>query len=828
MCNFSIGMKIHNMFYIFFVFFVFTSFLSISSSSRALQNFVEEENKKGNQKSIFFENSNNNLKDNSNNRSNFENFDSDERAIASINNKSDSREIIIKENDKERSKDRIEAIMWGDWTEPWKMFSDEGAVLLNFANADITNLLKYYEEVYKVIFITDDVLQPIPIGGKSINGSKINYISNKPMSRKEAWNVLMTLLELVGVTLQPGSMNRTYRVVTLAKDSPLSYSKGPLPTYIGVDVKDLPETDMRVRYVYQIKNTNMEAVKNIFKTMQSAASPDPIELKEINSILITDRVYNIKTIMSVINELDSQTMPESMSIIKLKSADAVKIAELYKVLIKEETGGQMGARIIGSKRTDIVTYFDSQLRIIPEPRTNCLIALGSEDSIKRLENFIKDFQDQPSKIPYMPIRTYLLKYTKAEAVASILQQAVGFKGDSVEGKTGGVRNGEKYLSQITIIPEPSTNSLIITAPDDEYNHIYAVLQQIDVEQKQVAVDIILLSVDLAKTKALGSQIRNSPDSLGKNINFQTGVLDPKTGVIGNYDKNKAGVTTGGSNRLLGNLLQLITGSSANPGATVVTLGSDSYGVWGLIRMLMTETQAKILNNPFILITNKYDGEVKVGETRRIAATSITNANNEQQSYTSDDALLEIKLNPQITSDGKIFITLNVSNSLFTGPENNALEAGNKITRTLSTSVLVDDKEMIAIGGLTFDRNMEAQQEVPWLARIPIIGWLFKSKQNNSSKSMLVIFIQPKIIDSEATLKVERDKKINYIEKNVNSSNVDKYCPIKKWYFGGSTEYFKNSSTFKNFWIDTDYSLNFTSMPNNNRKDEALKREAVYA
>jgi general secretion pathway protein D len=697
-------------------------------------------------------------------------------------------------------------IAWKNYLEPWNNINSDaeeptnenGAILLNFINADVINVLKYFEELFKVVFITDDAIQPVSAQGKSLYGSKINFTSNTPLSKKDAWNVLITLLELTGVTLQPGSMNGVYRVVTMAKDSPQSYTRGPLPTFIGVDESMLPEADMRIRFVYQVKNTSLEGTANLIKTMQSPASPDPIIIKEMNAVLFVDRVFNIRTILAVINELDKMVTPEEISVIRLKNASASNIVELYKNLIKEETAGQPIPRIAGSKRTDLVTYFDPQIRLIADQRNNLIIALGAKEGLKRVEEFITSFQDLTPKSNYLPVHTYPLKYTQAEAAANVIKQAIGFKSDSDAAKYNGVRNNEKYLSEVFILAEPNTNSLLITCSEENYSYIYDLLQAIDIEPRQAAVDIIIVSIEIEKMKQLGAQLRSNNNN---GLNFQTGMLDKSVGVVGNYPSDEL---LSGPKRLLGNLLNLVTGDVPGAGTTVISLGKDEHGVWGLVKMLETQVNAKIINNPFIVITDKYEGHINVGETRRIASTSITNANNEQQSYTSDEASLNIKMTANI-NDEKVFINLDITNSIFTSPEGNSVSAGNKTTRNINTSVLVDNNNMIAIGGLIVDHSSESNNRVPWLHKIPFLGAFFANEAHQDRKSMLIIFIEPKIItntnDIEKNAQFMCKKFHNMYQKNENKRVS---CPLRNAFFANSdikkiNEFFDYKDLIKNFY-----------------------------
>ena len=683
-------------------------------------------------------------------------------------------------------------IIWEDYAEPWKIFTDEGAVFLNFSNSDIITVLKYYEDTFKVLFITDDVLTPVTQTGKSLIGSKVNFCSNRPMSRREAWNTLITLLEIVGVTLQPASMDRVYRVSTLAKDSPQNFNKGPLPTYIGITPDMLPDTDMRIRYMYQVKNSNLEAVKNIMSHMQSQHSPPPIIIKELNSIIITDRVFNIKTIMAIINELESGLSAEVMSVISLVKLEANKIAALYSSIAKEE-GPQ--TRVAGSRRTDTAPYFDTQLRVIPEPRTNKLIVLGSIESIERFEKFVKDLENNSLKSAYLPIHIYTLKYTQVKAIQSILTAAIGFNGGNSESsKHGGIRDGEKYFSQTTIVAEESTNSLIILSPEEEYVHIYDILQKIDIPQKQVLLDIVMMTIDLAKAKSLGIQLRNTVNALGKNVNIQTGVLKGTIANNGTADKDSKSTAYNSTNKLISNLIQVAAGVNI-AGTSFISLGNDEEGAWGIIKMLVTEVEAKIIDNPFILVTNKYEAIINVGETRRIADAIINNNNNVSNSFQSDQATLQMKIVPQITDDNKVFITLFIENSQFTGPEGDKIAAGNKITRTINTAVLVGSGEMIALGGLSQDQFSETTREVPFLSKIPIIGQFFKSTDTTIKQSASIIFVRPIIINNEAMLKKESLERYERIKDNIFATNINKNCPIDVLYFGDGQSILNKSNLF---------------------------------
>ena len=108
--------------------------------------------------------------------------------------------------------------------------------------------------------------------------------------------------------------------------------KSPLPTFIGVDYKTLPDTDELIRYVYFLENASTETIIEIINPLRSNSSQGLIELKEHKGFILTDKAYNIKMLMSIVKELDKVSIPESMSILKLRNADARTVQEFIREL----------------------------------------------------------------------------------------------------------------------------------------------------------------------------------------------------------------------------------------------------------------------------------------------------------------------------------------------------------------------------------------------------------------------------------------------------------------------------------------------------------------
>jgi len=675
-------------------------------------------------------------------------------------------------------------IYLGQFLKPWERGKLDDLIEFNFENAELSNLITYMEKQFDLIFILDDALKPLPTGGKSVIGTKISFRTNEPLTRKQAWDVFVTFLDMAGLAPRPGGNEKTYVITSIDPQARLSINKAPLPTFIGIAPSLIPDNDTRIRYVYFVENTSLDVIKNIMDSMRSSTSPNLIVFPDLRSIIITDKASNIKSMLAIVQELDTVNSPEMLAVIKLKHADATTVANLYKSLTTDPNASQgLASRLLGGKKSGTATYFPDGTRIIAEPRTNTLILLGTKEAIKRIEDFVSKNVDRSLDMSYTPLHIYTLKYTDATTVAGILKQALQFKTSSEAAQYGGVRDGDKYFKPtIVITPEKSGNRLIINASYNDFIQIRDLLQKIDIEQPQVALKVYILSVDLTNIKGFGTQIRNKKPFgvsplIGKNTNFQTSSLTSP--VI--EDDAQTGPASGAV-RLLGNLVNIA--SSAVAGSTLVTLGSDAFGVWGLLQALQTYTRLSVVANPFLVTAQKYPAVISIGTTRRVLTSQTLTNQGPQPSFDDLKANLTVNITPQITADG--LITMNITVDLDEFTDANDQTSGNRTTKHVQTAVISENKEMVALGGLIRDEIDETITKVPVLGDIPLLGWLFKNKTKTVLRSSLLILITPEIIEFNDTSRTEQFTKSKLKDAHdmlkIMHTTTELRDPVNRWFF----------------------------------------------
>lgn len=661
--------------------------------------------------------------------------------------------------------------------------SHDDTIEFHFEDADIQNLLTQISDIFNVNFITDEILNPLGPAGKALKGNKISFKTHAPLSRTAAWNLFLTFLDLAGFALVPQPEPDMYRVTTSDKAQ-----QSPVPTFIGTSASSLPSSDQMIRFVYFIENADMNTLKDIVGTLKSP-SARAILLQEIKALVITDRAYNIKSLMQIVQELDQVSMPQSMSVIKLRTADVSDVKKLYDSVSSTGDSPQDGgpARMFGARKQSGSIYFPENARIIAEPRTNSLILLGPQDAIKKIENFITKYVDVDLEKPYSPLQTYQLRYASAVTVSEIMNNMSQFGSDTAAGRAGGVRGGDKYLKPITFTPEPSTNTIVIKGDYEDYLKALDIIKKLDEPQPQVAIEALILTMNFEDNKEVGAQIRNKI-SCGNGVlgdaSFQTSGIR-----LGGSPKGIQTNNTGpGADRLLANLINLVTNAAA--GNTVVSLGADAFGVWGIFNILQTVTNVQVVSNPFLVATNKTKAKVSVGEIRRVVTSTVFAGINDSPAFGDFSAQLALEVTPQINSDGMIILKLNVLFENFISSITNDKEAA-KLTRTVDTRTIVADKEVIAIGGLVENRIRETLSKVPILGDIPVLGWLFRNKGKAVTKNNLLILISTRIIEPEVTENIDehtQNKLHDYYDTVESFHDVGEYRdPVYRRFFDNQTD-----------------------------------------
>lgn len=638
------------------------------------------------------------------------------------------------------------------------------SIAFNFEEANLPNLLNYIEMVHKVKFITDDAITGLAVQPKgNVAGHKISFRTNHNLTRKESWDLFLTFMHIAGLDVIPLPTPSFYRVVSLAKAG-----TEPIPTYIGVSPDVLPDSDMIVRYAYFTRNISPAKIQPILSKMQSASSKLDV-YTDLKGLIFTDRASSIKSLMRIVQELDNAVLPEALTVIKLKRANVGDVKALYESL---KPGASRSAADQGTvptmsfspiKKESTLEYFPADVVLVSDHRTNSLIVLGTAKDVAKVEEFITKHIDVPADRKIVPLYTYKLQYTNATDIAATLNQIITYNASSqTVGQYGGVRDGVRFFQSgtMTITPDAFTNTLIINASQEDYNALLPLIKDLDIAQKQIGLEVLIVQVKDADVKTLGTQL-SGPNGFNTPVANNPNTFGPTFG--GAFSAQTSGVpagtpivVTGGSTgtddlSIKSSLASLLGSSVLNQvGSVLVTFGKP---IWAIFKILNTITSTHIVQNPFVVVSNNCTASIKSGEVRRLVQGAVLNNSGTPsetvKGFTPVEATLNITIIPQINKANMINLSIDVSNNDFQQDSASVadLNKGSIIdSKEVKTKVTVANGETLVLGGIMTESYSSSAGGVPFLERIPLVGWLFKSKTKTVSKNHFMIFICPRLLD----------------------------------------------------------------------------------
>lgn len=689
--------------------------------------------------------------------------------------------------------------------------------------------------------------------GQDVLTTKVTYEYPNKIPVTEAYEKVLSILKITGYLFVP--QGDFYYIIKNDKD----VNKQTYPLYINTLPTDLPDLDIMIRYVYYFANIQVpssggsafgdlgggssgNALLTFLKDVLSAKTFNYLVDPSTNGIIMTDYARNIRSVMEIVREVDSHGFTDSIEIIPLKHTNASTIAALFmNQLINASSnsssggafGGGSGGQAVASQATpSSSTYFTNTTKIVAEPRSNSLIAIGKKDAITRIKEFVKKYIDVPLDEGDSILHVYPLQYLNATNFAPILTQIVtsqassssiggGAFGGTTSQSSGGSSSstGKQFFKGVIIQPEiisttqatssslpnastvtaASTiaapqaaqqggNRLLIAALRDDWTHLKRLIFDLDRPQPQVAIEMLIVDFTLSGNRTLGSQVRNKQGMFPVGVNAQTSTLGPI--VLTNNSSFDA---------LMANLLQVDTNgdnlaTSLSQGSFVLSLQDNvNTGIAWVLQALTSYTNTKILSHPFSVTLNNQPTQFQDTETRLLPGSATVKKGATFTPIDPVSASLNLAITPSINGEDYINLGINITIDEFS-------TGNSRITRAIQTNANIKDGQVLILGGLTKTTAGNTDQGTPGLEKIPVIGWLFKKKSKSVIKSNLAIFICPRILqstngycDSFTAGKFSIANQAVDTEKNFSSLRD----PITRWFFDKTHE-ITNQQKVSNF------------------------------
>ena len=652
---------------------------------------------------------------------------------------------------------------------------------VNLQDADIKAFINEVATITNQNFVLDP----------RINGN-VTVISNKPLSRDEIYQLFLSVMQVNGIAAIDSG--------TTIKLVPDNVAK---QTGVAVDLRgDSVGEALATRVIY-LTNTQAAEVLGVIRPLMPQ-SAHAAAVPGVNALVLSDRADSLNQLTALIRDLDSN-VNDSLQVIPLRHVDAERMMELISALVASAGSGQAQGG-------------NNQLKVIADTASDRLLVKGSPEMIAKVKEMVNQLDTTPTR-RLSGLRVFRLKYASAGHIAEMLRgllasQSINSAGTASTlesaslnngaatgttlntGASGSVANNSVSSTGASALPNNSSsgssiggrpfsiiadetqNAVIVNAAPELMFEIEDAVNQLDSRRAQVLIQAAIVEVSGDDATQLGVQW-----ALG-NANSGYGVV--------NFNNVGASAVSLAAAALSGG-----TGISAAAGSiagALLGIGSSSkdskgnaqfYGA--ILQALDSSTSANLLSMPSILTLDNEKASILVGQNVPFVTGSYTtgsdSSTNPFQTIDRQDIGINLNVIPHIGENGTV--RLEVSQEVSSVVPGSAGNASGLITNKslINTTILADDQQTIALGGLMRDNSTTRQQKVPGLGNVPLIGRLFRSDNDNSQKSNLIIFLQPTILRDGGAVASVTERKYN--QMRVLQLVIDKNGTIKQLPLSGT-------------------------------------------
>ena len=571
--------------------------------------------------------------------------------------------------------------------------------ILNYEDVDIKKVTQDIANFSKKTIILDPRVK-----------GKVPIFSNSLLSSDEVWDVYLRTIQVNGFSaLNDENFVRIVPENEATRDQNSGESGGEFITRV-IELKNRSSVEL------------LPLIKPIAGRQANVSS-----IASINSLLIVDRKSNVERITEVVKSLDEDNTA-SVTIVDLKnlsSVEAVRILEKLK-----------------SQNNPTINNFAA----ISFSASNSVIV--SANSITT--NIIKETLQQldADAISEGSVAVIYLKYANAEEVAGIVSSIAS-----------------RFISSESEKPivtyHAPTNSVVVSSDESNIATIKNLISKLDIRRAQVLVEAIVVELSETAARSLGVETIFAGAEDGEIpigiTRFQNGTGPDLLGLTGSAIES-------GDNANFSNIAANSLLNSQGIIAGIGRISEDDDSMIAIINAIDADKNSNILTTTSLLAMDNEEASTVIGQEIPITTGESLGSNNTNPFRTTSREEVGIKLSikPQINEGNSVILEIKQEVSGVAGPLTGTTDLiTNK--RTIETTVLVDNNQIIVLGGLVDEDIQEDIQRVPVLGSIPILGKLFQSSSESKVKKNLMVFLRPKIlVDSESVSQISTEK-YNFIK-----------------------------------------------------------------
>ena len=657
---------------------------------------------------------------------------------------------------------------------------------VNLQDADIKAFINEVATITNQNFVLDP----------RINGN-VTVISNKALSRDEIYQLFLSVMQVNGIAaIDSGT------TIKLVPDNVAKQSG------VAVDLRgDSVGETLATRVIY-LTNTQAAEVLGVIRPLMPQ-SAHAAAVPGVNALVLSDRADSLNQLTSLIRDLDSN-VNDSLQVIPLRHVDAERMMELISALVASAGSAQAQGG-------------NNQLKVIADTSSDRLLVKGSPEMIAKVKEMVNQLDTTPTR-RLSGLRVFRLKYASAGHIAEMLRgllasQSINSSGgtstlesaslndaastgsslnsggasaiansatNNTTGNTGAALSASSSGGAGTgiggrpfsIIADETQNAVIVNAAPELMFEIEDAVNQLDSRRAQVLIQAAIVEVSGDDATQLGVQW-----ALG-NANSGYGVV--------NFNNVGASAVSLAAAALSGGAgISAAAGSIAGALIGIGDSKKDSKGntqfYGAILQALDSSTSANLLSMPSILTLDNEKASILVGQNVPFVTGSYTtgsdSSTNPFQTIDRQDIGINLNVIPHIGENGTV--RLEVSQEVSSVVPGSAGNASGLITNKslINTTILADDQQTIALGGLMRDNTTTRQQKVPGLGNVPLFGRLFRSDNDTTQKSNLIIFLQPTILRDGGAVASVTERKYN--QMRVLQLVIDKNGTIKQLPLSGT-------------------------------------------
>ncbi|MEW4342290.1 type II secretion system secretin GspD [Vibrio diabolicus] len=592
-------------------------------------------------------------------------------------------------------------------------------------------------DIQEFINIVGRNLEKTIIVDPSVRG-KIDVRSYDVLNEEQYYSFFLNVLEVYGYAVV--EMDNGVLKVIKAKDSKTSA--------IPVLGDGSAQGDSVITRVVAVRNVSVRELSPLLRQLiDNAGAGNVVHYDPANIILITGRAAVVNRLAEIIKRVD-QAGDKEIELVELRNASAAEMVRIVEALNKS-TNQKSTPEFLEPK-------------IVADERTNAILISGDPKVRARLKRLIRQLDVEMATKGNN--RVVYLKNAKAEDLVDVLK---GVSDNLQAEKQVGQKATGAQRGEVVIAAHAATNALVLTAPPDIMNALQDVIAQLDIRRAQVLIEALIVEMSEGDGINLGVQwgsletgaviqYGNSGAPIGQ---VMVGLEEAKDQTRTEYYTNSNGertpydVTESGDYSTLASALKNVNGAAM----------SIVMGDWtALVSAVATDSNSNILSSPSITVMDNGEASFIVGEEVPVITGSTAGSNNDNPFQTVDRKEVGIKLKvvPQINEGDSVQLNIEQEVSNVLGA-NGAVDV-RFAKRQLNTSVMIQDGQMLVLGGLVDERALESESKVPLLGDIPVLGHLFKSTSTQTEKRNLMVFIKPTIIRDGMTADGITQRKYNFI------------------------------------------------------------------